>query len=86
MLLLISQKSVLAWHEYPFTPPPLHPTAIEGAWTSPFRGKGAELLQLGLFRPKAKGNFCLRSKPDGGTPRRHLQHGNMSSQATQRRI
>ena len=26
----------------------LHPTAIEGAWTYPFRGKGAELFQRGL--------------------------------------
>jgi hypothetical protein len=31
-------------------PPPLHSTAIEGAWTSPFRGKGAELFRFGLDR------------------------------------
>ena len=31
-------------------PPPLHPTAIEGAWTSPFRGIGAELFRLGLYQ------------------------------------
>jgi hypothetical protein len=32
------------------TPPPSHPTAIEGAWTSPFRGRGAELFRFGLDR------------------------------------
>jgi hypothetical protein len=35
-------------------PPPLHPTAIEGAWTSPFRGKRAELFRLGLDQIAAR--------------------------------